>query len=262
MDLGLGGKAAAVAAASKGLGRACAEALAREGCDVAICARHADGVDATVADLRALGVRAHGMALDLSEPGACERFVEGAAAAFGRLDVVVCNNGGPPAGGTDAFDDDAYRAALEANLLVTVRLARAAVPHMRARGWGRVIAITSGAAKQPIDGLVLSNVTRAGVAGFLKTLSFEVARDGITVNTVAPGPFRTDRILQLARARMEAEGIDEETALQPFAGNVPVGRIGEPAEFGALVAFLASEQAAYLNGTTIQIDGGQTRFVF
>jgi 3-oxoacyl-[acyl-carrier protein] reductase len=130
---------------------------------------------------------------------------------------------------------------------------------MRTRGWGRIINVTSAAVKQPIEGLILSNVARTGVAGFAKTLSFELGPDGITVNTVAPGPHRTDRLLSLARARMEAEGIDEDEALAPFAGGVPVGRIGEPAEFGALVAFLASERAGFINGVTIQVDGGQTR---
>jgi 3-oxoacyl-[acyl-carrier protein] reductase len=262
MDLGLRGKVAAIGASSKGLGRACAEALAREGCDVAISARGRDALEATAADLSALGVRVHAVVADLAEPGACESFVASTVEVLGRLDIVVCNNGGPPGGPSDAFDDDAYRAAMEGSFLIHVRLARAAIPHMRARGWGRIVNITSGAAKQPIEGLVLSNAARPAVAGYAKTLSFEVGRDGITVNTVAPGPFRTDRIMQLVRARMEGEGIGEEEALAPLAGNVPVGRIGDPAELGALVAFLASEQAAYLTGTTIQVDGGQTRFVF
>jgi len=259
MDLGLRGKVAAVSAASKGLGRACAEALAREGCDVAICARGEEALRAAEKDLGALGVRVHAMTLDLSEPDACERFIADTVAVLGRLDIVVANNAGPPIGGSEDFDDDAYRAALEANMLVHVRLARAAVPHMRARGWGRIINITSAAAKQPIEGLILSNVARTSVAGFAKTLSFEVGPHGITVNTVAPGPHRTDRLLNLARARMEAEGIGEDEALAPFAGGVPAGRIGEPAEFGALVAFLASERAGFIHGVTIQVDGGQTR---
>lgn len=258
MDLGLAGRAAAVAAASKGLGRACAEALAREGCDVAICARGEDVLRATEKDLAALGVRVHAVALDLAEPGACERFVEEAAAAFGRLDVLVANNGGPQPGGALAHADDAYRRAYESQVLVMVRLARAAVPHMRARGWGRIVFITSSAAKQPIPNLVLSNSMRPSVIAFAKTLADEVAPDGITVNCVAPGPFATDRVRALAEDRAAREGIPLERAMQ-IGGRIPVGRIGDPAELGALVAFLAGERAGYITGTTIAADGGQAR---
>ncbi|HEX9775903.1 MAG TPA: SDR family oxidoreductase [Actinomycetota bacterium] len=257
MDLGLKGRAAAVAAASKGLGRASAEALAREGCDVAICARGAEALAATADELRAHGVRVHAVAADLNAPDACERFVAEAADAFGRLDILVANNGGPPPGPVATFDDAAFRAAFEANLMVTVRLVRATLPHMRAGGWGRVIAITSAAAKEPIAGLGLSNTMRAGLAGFLKTLAGEVAADGVTVNTVAPGPFLTDRLTSIGEQRARDEGISLEQALAPMTQGIPVGRIGDPAELGALVAFLASERAAYVNGTTIQIDGGK-----
>ena len=256
MDLGIAGKAAAVAAASKGLGLACAEALAREGVDVAICARGADALERTEKELASLGVRTHGVVCDLTEPGASEAFVEQAALAFGRLDILVANNGGPPPGPSTEMTDDEWRAALEANLLVTVRLARAALPHMRTDGWGRIVGITSQAAKQPMTGLALSNAARAGVHGFLKTLASEVAKDGITVNGVMPGPFATDRMRSLAEQRAEREGIDPDRALLGLGAGVPMQRIGDPTEFGALVAFLCSRQAGFISGSSIAIDGG------
>lgn len=259
MDLGLKGRAAAVAAASKGLGRACAESLAGEGCDVAICARGIDALREAEKDLAARGVRVVAVQADLAEPGACERFVSEAASAFGRLDVLVANNGGPPPGPAESFSDEDYRKAVEGNLMTTVRLARAAVPHMRGGRWGRIVAITSYAVKQPIPGLVLSNAARAGVVGFCKTLATELAAEGITVNVVAPGPFLTDRVRSLSERRVEAEGIALDEALRQWAFEVPMRRIGDPAELGAVVAFIASEQASYLTGTTIQIDGGATR---
>lgn len=262
MDLGIAGKAAAVAAGSKGLGRACAEALAREGVDVAICARGADALKRAADDLAALGVRAHAVSCDLSEPGACERFVAEAADAFGRLDILVANNGGPPPGQASAMSDDEWRAALEANMLVTVRLVRAALASMRPNGWGRIVAITSQAAKQPMPGLALSNAARAGAHGFLKTLASEVATEGITVNAVMPGPFATDRMRSLAEQRAQREGVDADQALQELGAGVPMRRIGRPEEFGALVAFLCSRQAAFLTGASIQIDGGGVATTF
>lgn len=262
MDLGLQGRAALVAAGSKGLGRACAEALAREGADVAICARGEDALRETEKNLGELGVRVHATVCDLSQPDACERFVSEAAEVFGRVDVLVANNGGPPPGRADAIELDEWRGALEANLIATVRLVRAALPHMRAGGWGRIVAITSQAAKQPMEGLVLSNAARAGVHGFLKTLASEVAAEGITVNAVMPGPFATDRMRSLAEQRAHREGISAEAALHGLSHGVPADRIGKPEEFGALVAFLASEQAAFITGTSIQIDGGSLRTTF
>lgn len=259
MDLGLRGKVAAVAASSKGLGRASAEALAREGADVAVCARGAEGLDAAADSLRAMGVRVHAVALDLGEAGACERFIDGTVAELGSVDVLVANNGGPASGPAEQFDLEQWRDALERNLLVSVRLARAALPHMRARGWGRIINITSMSAKQPIDGLVLSNAARAGVLGWAKTLASELAPSGITVNSIAPGPFHTDRIQSLAEQRASREGITVADALRAHESTVPMGRLGRPAEFGAVVAFLASEQASFLTGATIQVDGGFVR---
>ena len=259
MDLGLKGRVAAVSAASKGLGKASAVALAAEGCDVAICARGVDALSATTREIEALGVRVHAIACDLVQPGACERFIDGAAAAFGRLDVVVTNVGGPPSGPALQFTDEDYRRILEQNLMVAVRLARTAIPHFRAGGYGRIVNITSQAVKEPIDGLILGNTARAAIAGFAKTLANELAPEGITVNTAAPGAHRTDRILELTAQLAERAGISQEEAMKNWAASSRMGRIGEPEEFGAVVAFLASERASFVTGTTIAVDGGTSR---
>lgn len=259
MDLGLKGRAAAVAAGSKGLGRASALALAREGVDVAICARGGDALTATAKDIEALGVRAHALDLDLVEPGACERFVDETANVFGRLDILVCNIGGPPSGPTESFAVEDFRRALEQNLLTFVRLAQAAVPHLRARGWGRILNITSAAVKQPLDALVLGNTARAGIAGFAKTLANELAPAGITVNCVAPGMHLTDRTHELASQAAAREGVSVQDVVRRFEAASPMRRTGDPADFGAVVAFLASEQANFITGTTLAVDGGSTK---
>lgn len=259
MDLELKGRAALVAAASRGLGRACALAFAREGADVAICARGEQALRTTEKEIAMTGVRVMATVADMSVAADCERFVAQAAEVLGRVDVLVTNSGGPPAGPADSFEDAAYQEALEGNFLSAVRLCRAALPHMRRGGWGRILNITSIAAKQPIDGLVLSNSARAAVVGFAKTLANELASEGITVNTLCPGPTLTDRIESLARQRAERSGTSVEEELRAQERDVPMGRLGRPEEFAALVAFLASEQAAFITGATIQIDGGVIR---
>lgn len=245
MDLGIIGRRAAVAAASAGLGRAAARALARDGAHVAICGRHTDTVDATVADLRAEGGDVVGLVADVSTTAGATGFVEQAAEALGGVDILVANAGGPPPGTFATTDLGAYLPALELNLMSTVAMCRAAVPAMVGQGWGRVVAITSITVRQPAASLILSNTARAGVTGFLKTLATEVAPHGVTVNSVQPGLHATERLSRL-------HGGDLSTA----GATVPVGHVGDPDDFGAAVAFLCSEPAGFITGSALAIDGG------
>lgn len=245
MDLGLHDRVAAVAAASKGLGRATALALAREGCRVAICARGADALaDAEAALAEVAGGADRVLALPLDVVKEPERLVEAAAERFGALHVLVANAGGPPMGGALDFDAGAYRSAIEANCMASIRMAQAAVPHMRAAGWGRMCFITSAFVKQPAPFLALSNTARSALTAFAKTLATEVAPDGLTVNSVLPGAHDTERTRVLGGGPALAEGI-------------PVGRLGRPEDFGDAVAFLCSELAGYITGQSLLVDGGR-----
>lgn len=259
MELGLKGRVALVAASSRGLGRACAVGFAKEGADVAICGRGKEALRDAESELIETGVRVHAAVADLSHADDCRRFVLGAAESLGRVDVLVNNCGGPPAGAFDAFTEDQYRAALELNLFSTIRMTLAAVPLMRRRKWGRIVNLTSVAVKQPLDALVLSNTARTAVVGFAKTIANELAREGITVNTVCPGPTLTDRIQKLASQRAERDRMPVEQALQSYIVDIPMGRLGKAEEIAALVIFLASEPASFITGTTIQVDGGMVR---
>jgi len=263
MDFGLKNKTALVAASSKGLGRACAEALAGEGAGVAICARNeSDLMKAREEISRATGAEILAVAVDLSKPDDIRELVEKTVAHFGNLHVLVTNAGGPPGGDFFEFDDAAWLAAFELSIMSTVRLIRAAVPHMQAAKWGRVINITSLSVKEPLAPLVLSNATRPSVHGLAKTLANQLGKDGITVNNIMPGYTRTDRIIEYGEAVAKQSGKHLEEVFADMGKPVPVGRIGEPEELGALAAFLASERAAYITGASIPVDGGAIRAAF
>jgi 3-oxoacyl-[acyl-carrier protein] reductase len=249
-----------VAAASRGLGRAAAHALAAEGAAVAVCGRDRGRiVEAADAIARETGARTLPVVADVGVAEDCRRFVDEAAAAFGRLDVLVTNTGGPRPGGFEAVSDDAWLEAYRVTLANVVHLVRAAVPHMRRHRWGRVVNIASLSAKQPIDGLALSNAFRPAIVGLAKTLSNELGRDGILVNTVCPGYTRTDRLDEVVKARASGAGTTPEKVLAELAAAVPLGRVAEPEELAAVVAFLCSERASYLTGVTVQVDGGAQR---
>jgi len=257
MDLGLENRVAIVAASSRGLGKACALELAREGAQVVICGRDPESLASAADEIRsATGADVFPVEADLTDDAQIRHLVAETLHRFGRIDVLVTNNGGPPAGYFDDFDDEAWLEAHQLTLLSAVRLIRAALPAMRARQWGRIINITSVSVKQPIDNLLLSNVYRPGVIGLAKTLSAQLAAGGITVNNVAPGYTRTDRVLDLARARAAGGEQTVEEVLADTVASVPMQRMGEPGELAALVAFLASERAGYITGATIQVDGG------
>ena len=257
MDLGLQNKAALVAAASKGLGRAVAEELAREGARVAICSRNETLIEHVAGEIAAAtGSEVLGLRADVSRTEDVEKLVSEVAGRFGTIDILVTNAGGPPPGTFDTLENSAWTDAFHLNLLSVVNLCRAAIPYMRANRWGRIINVTSISVKQPVDGLLLSNSLRAGVVGLAKTLSKELGPDNILVNNVCPGFTRTERVDQLANATAERTGVSREDVFRDWESTIPLGRIGKTAEFAALVAFLASERASYITGTTIPIDGG------
>jgi 3-oxoacyl-[acyl-carrier protein] reductase len=254
-------RVALVCAASRGLGRASAEALARDGVAVAICSRGGPALQETAASIRAAGGTVLAIDADLRRAADITRAVDETVRAFGGLDILVTNSGGPPSGPFLSLDDEAWRDAIDSLLLSVVRLCRAAIPHMQARGGGRIIHVTSISVKQPIAGLVLSNALRAAVTGLAKTLALELAPHDILVNCVAPGYTRTDRVVELAEQAAAREGVPPADVERRTVAQIPVGRMGEPGEFAAAVAFLASPGASYITGTTLQIDGGWTRGV-
>jgi len=250
---------ALVCAASKGLGRASAEALARDGVRVAICARGGPALRGAAAAIEAAGGDGLAIEADLRQAADITRVLETTIARFGGLDILVTNTGGPPSGPFMTLDERAWTEAIDSMLLSVVRLCRGAIPHMQARGGGRIINITSISVKQPIEGLVLSNALRAAVTGLAKTLAVELAPQNILVNCVAPGYTRTDRVVELANAAAAREGITPGQAEQRIVDKIPLGRMGTPEEFAAVIAFLASPAASFVTGVTIPVDGGWVR---
>lgn len=260
MDLRLKGKVALVAAASRGLGRAVAEELAAEGASLVLCARGAESLaEACDCIERTTGASVHGVTGDVSSSSDVSRIVGAALERFGRVDILVTNAGGPPAGSFDSLSAQDWEAATRMTLTSVLELTRAVLPGMRQRRWGRILNITSIAVKQPVDNLMLSNSLRAAVTGFARTLANEVAAEGITVNNLLPGYTRTERVEELARSAADREGIAEADVRARWEGEIPMRRLGEPHEFAALAAFLASERASYITGTSITVDGGWVR---
>jgi len=259
MDLGIKGKRALVAAASKGLGKATALALAREGVDVCITARGTEALNAAAEEIRAAtGRTVLAIASDVSDEGHIETLVQRVTEAMGGVDILVNNAGGPRPGVFTDMSDADWLGAIELNLMSAVRLTRLLLPGMRAERWGRIINITSVAVKQPMPNLILSNAARSAVVAMAKTLSGQVAADGITVNNVCPGYTLTDRVRGLAESDAAREGISVEEVVARWEATVPARRLGQPEEVAALITFLASRPAGYITGTTIQIDGGST----
>src|SRR5207248_2050280 len=260
MDLGLRGKVVLVSGASRGLGRAIAEALAAEGASLVICARGADALDdARAAIAERTGVDVDVVAADVATPAGVASAWQHTRDRFGRVDVLVTNAGGPPPGPFESHDWAVWQNGVELTLRSAVELTRLVLPGMKERRWGRILNVTSIAVKQPVDGLMLSNSLRAAVTGFARTLANEVARYGVTVNNMLPGYTRTERVEQLNAATAAREGITVEDVSHRIEAQIPMRRLGEPREFGALAAFLASEQAAYITGQSIAVDGGWIR---
>jgi 3-oxoacyl-[acyl-carrier protein] reductase len=263
MDLGLKDRVAIVAASSTGLGKAVAMGLAREGAKLALCARTAQTLDETAAEIRgATGVDVFARATDVTSETEVHAFVAAAHEHFGRIDICVANAGGPPSKSFAETSIEDWRKSADLNLMSTVHLAKETLPLMQARKWGRFIVVTSVSVKQPIDGLILSNSIRAGVSGLVKSLANEYGPYNILVNNVCPGFTATARLLDLSSALAAKQGVAPKDVEARWASQAPLGRIGQPEEFANVVVFLASERASYVTGTSIAVDGGIVRGIY
>ena len=266
MDLGLKGKVVLVAAASKGLGRAMAEEFAREGAKVAMCSREQDAIRAAASEIaKATGAETFPVVADLSSAKGCETFVASALRQLGRIDVLVVNAGGPPPGRFEELTEETWDKAYQLTLQSAVRLTRLALPELK-KTKGNILYSTSTSVRQPTQylNLILSNALRAAVHGMLKTLSKDVAKDGIRVNAIQPGRIKTDRIVQLDTdtAKRTGKSLEEVQKEWETSGVIPLGRYGDPKEFAAAAVFLASERASYITGVSLQVDGGMLQAMF
>ncbi len=262
MDLGLKGKRALVCASSHGLGFATAHRLALEGAAVVVCGRSAETVEAARARIAADGGHAVGIAADLGERAERERLVRETEQALGGIDVALLNTGGPPVGLFETLTLDQWQAAYNTLVETVVHLAQLVLPGMATRKWGRVLAVTSFVARQPADLMALSNSLRAAVVGLMRTLANEYGSHGVTLNSILPGYILTDRMRKVAHAQAVAKGVPPDQAFDSVAVNVPLKRLGEPAEFANVAAFLLSEAASYVNGTTVTVDGGLAKGMY
>jgi 3-oxoacyl-[acyl-carrier protein] reductase len=262
MDLGLRGRVALIAGSSRGLGRAVAEELAAEGAQLVLTARGESALRETASEIeRAHGVRVVAVPADLGDASSVDQLIAVALDTFGQVDVLVTNTGGPPAGSFESLPHQAWQDASRNLLESVLLLTRPLLAGMKARRWGRIINVTSITAKQPVENLILSNSLRAAVTGFARTLANEIAPFGVTVNNVLPGYTRTQRVEELAAKNAELRGTDSAAAFAGWEREIPMGRLGDPREFAATVAFLASERASYVTGQSIAVDGGWIRSI-
>jgi 3-oxoacyl-[acyl-carrier protein] reductase len=265
MNLGLRGKVGIVCGASAGLGRAAASALAREGASIVVCSRDKKRITEAAAGIlrtAAKGAEVVPMVADMSSAADIGRLVTATVKRFGRVDILVSNAGGPPVAAFADLSDEAWERGTQLTLMSTVRSIRAVIPYMKKQGWGRIVTITSIAARQPIDDLVISSSIRPGLLGLTKVLGNQYSAAGICINAVAPGFILTDRQKEIGAARAKAKGITFEEYLKESAREIPLGRLGRPEELADVIAFLCSERSSYVTGTTITVDGGLARGIF
>ncbi|MFQ5823669.1 MAG: SDR family oxidoreductase [bacterium] len=263
MDLGLSGKVALVAASSQGLGKAVAMGLAHEGARVVICARSKEQLESTCGEIQSkTGAEILSVQADLTKYNEIKNLVAATIKSFSTIHILVNNAGGPPPGFFGELSDEDWNKGFELTLMSAVRLTREVLPFMKKQKWGRIINIASISVKQPIDNLLLSNSLRLGVLGWAKTVSSQVAAEGILINNVCPGWTRTERVKELLQARSKAEGRTPEAIEKRIVNGIPMERMGVPEELANLVVFLASERASYITGTSIQVDGGAVKGIY